>query len=291
MACGDRAAMTGGTPVRALPRALSLVAATAALVAGTGLVAAPANAISYNPLTVTGVASGATYNSGSVPTAGCSFNGSPVNAASVTVAPSAGGTHTETASCFYMDTISTVFMPGMPPFVSWTPYSASATYTVIDIAPIVIAPPTISVPADMTIAATSLKGAAVSFEASGFPFASCTAKSGDTFPIGTTTVRCTATNDAGLVLGEFDVKVVDPGAVTVTVPKKVSAVVKSAKSSVKVSFSASAKDSLDGALTVSCNHASGSSFHVGSTKVTCTATNTRGKTISAAFPVVVTVRR
>ncbi|MDQ1702092.1 MAG: hypothetical protein QOF57_1344 [Frankiaceae bacterium] len=284
--------------MRALSRGLSLLAATAALVAGTGLVAAPANAISYNPLTVTGVADGATYNSGSVPTAGCSYNGVPTNAPAVTVGASVGGSHTETATCSYVGftwiqglpiVIQTpggpITIPGMPMMV-FVPYSAVATYTVIE-----IAPPTISVPADMTITATSLKGAAVSFAATGYPSTTCSAASGDVFPIGTTTVRCTATNDAGLVVGEFDVKVVDPAAVTVTVPKKVSAVVKSAKSTVKVSFSASAKDSLDGALPVSCNHASGSSFHVGSTKVTCTATNSRGKTISASFPVVVTVRR
>jgi hypothetical protein len=272
--------------VRALSRGLSLVAATAALVAGAGLTAAPANAIAINPLVVTGVVQGATYNSGSVPTAGCSFNGSPVLPPSLSVGPSVGGTHTETATCFYADTIFVVFMPGWPPMPMPQFYNASATYTVVE-----VSLPTISVPADMRIDATSVKGAAVSFEASGFPFASCTAGSGDVFPIGKTTVRCVATNDAGLVVGEFDVTVVDPAAVTVTVPKKVSAVVKSAKASAKVSFTASANDSLDGTLTVSCNHASGSSFRVGTTKVTCSATNTRGKTVSASFPVVVSVRR
>jgi hypothetical protein len=291
---------TGGTPVRALSRGLSLVAATAALVAGAGLTAAPANAIpvSINPLVVTGVVDGQTYLTGSVPTAGCSYNGGPANAPAVVVGASIGGSHTETATCSY---VAIIMVPGLPimmpgplgpimmpgiPTISTLPYSAVATYTVIE-----VSPPTISVPADMTIDATSVKGAAVSFEASGFPFASCTAGSGDVFPIGKTTVRCVATNDAGLVVGEFDVTVVDPAAVTLTVPKKVAAVVKSAKVSAKVSFTTSANDSLDGALSVSCNHASGSSFHVGSTKVTCSATNTRGKTVSATFPVVVSVHR
>jgi hypothetical protein len=280
---------TGGTPVRALSRGLSLVAATAALVAGAGLTAVPANAVNVQisgPLAVTGVVDGQTYLTGSVPTAGCTYYGGPANAPVLTVGASSGGSHSETAACSF-STWTIMFLP-YPPYMQILPvfYNAQATYTVIE-----VTPPTISVPADMKVDATSVKGAAVTFDATGVPFASCTAASGDVFPIGRTTVRCTASNDAGLVVGEFDVNVIDPAAVTVTVPKKVAAVVKSAKASAKVSFTTSANDSLDGALSVSCNHASGSSFHVGSTKVTCTATNTRGKTVSATFPVVVSVHR
>lgn len=64
-------------------------------------------------------------------------------------------------------------------------------------------PPTITCPADMTVEATSPAGAEVTFtpiardDRDPFPIVSCTPPSGSTFPLGTTTVTCTATDASG----------------------------------------------------------------------------------------------
>ncbi len=64
-------------------------------------------------------------------------------------------------------------------------------------------PPVITVPSDITKEATSSSGAKVEFDVSatdevdGKVDVSCTPKSGSTFPLGTTVVSCTATDDSG----------------------------------------------------------------------------------------------
>ena len=79
-------------------------------------------------------------------------------------------------------------------------------------------PPVVTVPADITEEATSGAGASVTF--SPLPSANdivdgaitpfCTSSSGDTFPLGTTTVNCSATDAAGnLGQASFDVTVED----------------------------------------------------------------------------------
>lgn len=56
-----------------------------------------------------------------------------------------------------------------------------------------------------------------------------------------------------------------------------------------VTFSATASDNVDGALTPVCSSASGSLFPLGTTTVTCTATDAAGNTGSASFTVTVSV--
>jgi Tol biopolymer transport system component len=78
-------------------------------------------------------------------------------------------------------------------------------------------PPVLSVPANITVNATSPAGAAVTYSATATddtdpsPSVACTPASGSTFPIGTTTVACTATdgsrNHSG---GSFTVSVSGP---------------------------------------------------------------------------------
>ena len=55
-----------------------------------------------------------------------------------------------------------------------------------------------------------------------------------------------------------------------------------------VTYTASANDDRDGPLTPTCNPASGSTFPVGTTTVTCTATDAAGNTGTASFTVTVT---
>jgi hypothetical protein len=63
-------------------------------------------------------------------------------------------------------------------------------------------------------------------------------------------------------------------------------------SGVKVEYERpSAIDTLDGRVPVSCLPASGTRFEVGTTTVTCTATDAAGNTRTDTFDVVVTRRR
>jgi hypothetical protein len=61
--------------------------------------------------------------------------------------------------------------------------------------------------------------------------------------------------------------------------------------SVAVTFPSSASDLVDGTLPTTCDPASGSTFAVGTTKVTCTATDASGNTGSASFSVTVVANR
>lgn len=73
-------------------------------------------------------------------------------------------------------------------------------------------PPVITVPADTTTEATSAAGAVVHFTVTateGGTIDCGTWDSGHTFPLGTTTVTCTATNASGSDTGSFNITVVD----------------------------------------------------------------------------------
>jgi hypothetical protein len=117
----------------------------------------------------------------------------------------------------------------------------------------------------------------------------CTPASGSTFPLGTTNVTCTATdssNNTGSASFNVTVVLVDHTAPVVTVPAGVT-VSTSNPAGTGVTFSASATDNIDGPLTPSCSPSSGSTFPVGTTKVTCTATDSSNNTGSASFNVTV----
>jgi hypothetical protein len=87
--------------------------------------------------------------------------------------------------------------------------------------------PQLKLPADITKQATSPAGAQVSWQAPtatdenpANPQVSCDATSGDTFPIGTTTVNCSATDAAGnIASGSFHVTVQDATVRDTTAPK------------------------------------------------------------------------
>jgi hypothetical protein len=78
-------------------------------------------------------------------------------------------------------------------------------------------PPVLSLPGDMTVTTTSLSGKRVSYAAtatddSGIPpTVTCVPPSGSVFPVGVTTVECTATDDQNLSSsGTFSVTVIGP---------------------------------------------------------------------------------
>jgi hypothetical protein len=155
--------------------------------------------------------------------------------------------------------------------------------------------PIVSVPAPITTEATGPAGAAVSFSASandnldGSISASCSPSSGSTFGFGSTTVNCTATDSHGNTSNpaSFTVTVQDTTAPTVTVPSPISGVEATGPGGAAVSFSASASDIVDGSISPSCSPSSGSTFAIGTTAVTCSATDAHGNKGTASFNVTV----
>jgi flagellar hook assembly protein FlgD len=124
--------------------------------------------------------------------------------------------------------------------------------------------------------ATSSSGAYVTFDAGG---ASCDHASGSLFPVGTTTVTCTAVNAYGTTTESFSV-VVNPtfGAPpTLSIPEIVVAEATSLSGTV-VTWNAGG---------ATCNYGSGSQFPMGNTTVTCSMTNSYG-TSTGSFIIVVT---
>jgi hypothetical protein len=129
-----------------------------------------------------------------------------------------------------------------------------------------------------TVTATDVVGGAVT--------PTCSRTSGSVFPIGTTTVDCTASDAArNVARGTFTVTIVDAPP-TVLVPREIR-VDYTTPTATPVRFGASAVDRVDGRLTPTCAPASGSSFPVGTTTVTCSVTDSGGKQAAASFPVTV----
>lgn len=153
--------------------------------------------------------------------------------------------------------------------------------------------PTITCPANMTVAATSPAGAAVTFSPTAQDgcgrnlTVNCSPASGATFPIGKTTVSCSATDaDGKRGTCTFDVTVGCTGSPVVTCPQAITADCTSAAGAV-VNFSATAQDSCGRNLTVTCNPAAGSVFPPGRTTVVCRATDDQGRTSQCSFDVTV----
>ncbi|MCB0968266.1 MAG: ExeM/NucH family extracellular endonuclease [Ilumatobacter sp.] len=115
----------------------------------------------------------------------------------------------------------------------------------------------------------------------------CTPASGSFFEIGDTTVTCTATDDAGNIATEsFVVTVTDDEAPVLADPADQTIVVESGSSSV-VTYDLPVVSDNSGDVDVVCEPPSGSTFPVGTTTVTCTATDGSGNTATTTFDIVV----
>jgi hypothetical protein len=154
--------------------------------------------------------------------------------------------------------------------------------------------PSLSLPAGASAEATSAAGAAVTYAASATDAADatvpvvCDHASGGTFPLGATLVTCTATDDSGNAAGgTFTVHVGDTTEPAVNVPAVPVTVEATGVTGAPATYTVSAYDSVDGALTPSCTPASGGTFPVGTTPVACTATDAAGNTGHGAFDVTV----
>ena len=157
--------------------------------------------------------------------------------------------------------------------------SASFTVTVTD-----NTAPSLSVPGNITAEASAAAGAIVTFAptatdlVTAAPVVTCEPSSGSTFAIGVTTVTCTARDGAGnSTQRSFTVTVRDTVAPALTVPSNITAPATSGAGAV-VTFAATATDAVTAAPTVTCVPASGSTFPIGTTTVTCTATDAAGNT-------------
>jgi HYR domain len=161
----------------------------------------------------------------------------------------------------------------------------------------------ISVPGDIVAEAQGPTGAQVSYQASAkedststdLPI-SCTNPDGSTsdgvgtinptvlFPLGATTVTCSTTTGES---ASFTVTVHDTTPPTVTPPAPVTAEATGPTGAVVSYGAASASDLVDGSVTPTCAPASGSTFPLGSTTVTCTANDSAGNVGSATTTVLV----
>jgi lysophospholipase L1-like esterase len=151
-----------------------------------------------------------------------------------------------------------------------------------------------NIPSDQVIEATSRFGAVVNFA---LPTATdpsdpnvqvlCVPTSGSTFPLGTTEVTCTATDQAGNVArATFTIDVRDTTPPAIIAPNLM--VEATGPTGALVDFtSLQVTDLVDSAPAIVLSQASGSLFPIGTTPVTCTASDRSGNVSSATFLVIV----
>jgi hypothetical protein len=156
--------------------------------------------------------------------------------------------------------------------------------------------PSISVPQPGPTEATDPGGAVVNYSVntsdnSGVaPTVTCGGhESGTTFPIATTTVTCTATDGSGnhADSAAFTVTVQDTQAPSLSLPANI-AVEADSTSGKTITYSATAADTVAGAVSPTCTPPSGSTFGVGATTVNCSATDGHSNTANGSFTVTVT---
>src|SRR5207244_2410878 len=120
--------------------------------------------------------------------------------------------------------------------------------------------------------------------------ATCSPASGSAFPVGTTTVTCTASDGHGNTGScAFTVTVVDTQPPTVNCPANITAAeCNNGSGGTTVNYgTVTATDACAGTLTATCSPASGSTFPLGTTTVTCTAGDGHGNTGTCNFTVTV----
>jgi len=157
--------------------------------------------------------------------------------------------------------------------------------------------PEISHLTDIEAEATSSDGAVVTFSPTatdvveGRVAVTCTPASGSRFPVGQTTVQCTASDSRGNTDTDgFTVIVRQTGGGPVLFLQVPSAIAAEATSSAgaSVEFAVTTTGSTDPNPAVTCSPASGSTFALGTTTVLCIATDTYGNRVEGTFDVSVT---
>ncbi|MDD3007131.1 MAG: HYR domain-containing protein, partial [Candidatus Pacebacteria bacterium] len=175
----------------------------------------------------------------------------------------AGNTSTSTFNVTVQDTTGPVFgdMPVIDPIEADGPTGAVVSYTAPTATDIV--------DADVVVV--------------------CNLVSGSTFPLGTTTVTCDATDDAGNTSTSiFNVTVQDTTGPEFGDMPVIDPVEATGPSGAVVSYTTPiATDAVDGDITATCAPESGSIFPLGTTTVTCTATDSYGNSGENSFTVTV----
>jgi hypothetical protein len=150
-------------------------------------------------------------------------------------------------------------------------------------------PPVLTLPDNISVNSTSNAGATVPFSTSaqdavsGAAAVSCTPQSGSQFPIGTTTVNCSAKDwKDNQASGHFDVVVNDVTPPSLTLPAS-QTLDATSPGGVTATFAAGAVDAVPATPPVSCQPPSGSMFAIGTTAVSCTASDKAGNKGSGQF--------
>lgn len=142
-----------------------------------------------------------------------------------------------------------------------------------------LSPPVFVQPRDVAIEGNTLGGGFLTYD---LPMAtdkvdadvevSCVPPSGSFFLKGSTTVECTATDDAGnSAEASFTATVHDTTPPALTLPANITDVEATSPDGATVNFEATALDIVDGVVDVSCTPASDSTFSLGTTMVNCSA--------------------
>ena len=205
-------------------------------------------------------------------------------------APSSVGTG-YTYTLFYSRTLAPV---GVDDDNTWGVTSTAVQFQ-LDV--VTNTPPTLHLPADMTVEGDTTGGWTAAFSASATdaedapdPTPSCQPAVGDLVPLGTTTVACSVKDSGGMTdTGSFKVTVVDTTAPhLVNVPGDSSLTTSDPTGATLAYKPPTATDVVDASPDVSCSPASGAHIGIGLTTVTCTATDASHNATSATFDVAVT---
>ncbi len=164
--------------------------------------------------------------------------------------------------------------------------TGSFNVTIVDTqAPTVTAPANISMEASGTTTVVALGTATATDIVSGVLPA--TADNTGPFVVGVHTINWSATDNANNTGSATQiVTITDIGSPTLSLPANITAEATSA-SGVLVSYTVTASDVVDGALTASCTPLSGTTFALGDTIVNCSATDSSNQTTSGSFSVTV----
>jgi hypothetical protein len=154
------------------------------------------------------------------------------------------------------------------------------------------AKPLLLLPDGPTVEAEGPLGGEVSYAASakdgyGQVATQCSPASGAVFPLGSSLVTCTATNDFGTTTGAFPVTVRDTIAPSVSAPASPYVVEALGPNGAAAPSVATANDSVDGDVPVSCTPAVGTVLGLGGTQVDCTASDQAGNAATQSFEVLV----
>lgn len=154
-----------------------------------------------------------------------------------------------------------------------------------------VTPPTIAAPPGITVEASGPGGTVVHYDSSAsddvaIATSGCVPASGSTFVIGSTAVTCTATDtSANTNTATFVVTVADRQPPALALPVSLSARATGPAGAV-VQYGASASDAV-GVASFACVPPSGATFPVGTTRVTCIATDGAGNRATGSFAVTI----